>query len=144
MAASSARCIALVTVLLAAACTGCNPAARLVGKWEADLGKAAQESGANPLAAMFAKSVKFSVEFKPNGELVTAGSFLGQSAEQKGTWRYVKSEADALVVALKVPPSGTEQEVRIRMVDGDHIAFKPPAGSGAAGGAELTLARVKP
>ena len=129
----------VATILLAAACfTGCggSPSAKLVGKW-----KMSGLSGAddNPLAGLF-KLMNLSIEFKADGSCTMSIEGLGQTQSQIGTWKFVKSDGNDLVISMKLPPATQEGEVRIAFQDNDHCSFIPPAGLDKGGGKDMPKA----
>ena len=115
----------LAACLLAALCfTGCgNPSAKLIGKW-----KMSGISGAegNPLAGLMAQMINIGFEFKADGSCVSNVEALGQKQSATGSWRFVKSDGNDLVISLKMPPANKEGEVRIAFQDNDHCSFIPP------------------
>jgi hypothetical protein len=135
--------MALAACILA----GCNPAGKLVGKWEADFSgvQADVADTGNPLAAMAAgmmSSVKLQSEFKSDGTCSVTGSFFGQANTTSGKWRYVKSDGDTLVLMVTMDgvaggKSAPEKELRIKFIDHDTFEMAPP--SGTAGQPERTL-----
>jgi hypothetical protein len=132
-------------VLTAALLTGCSPAGKLVGKWEADMsGVQSQiEKSGNPLAGALAgmmSMLKVEAEFKADGTCTIGGSVLGQSGSNSGTWRYVKTDGSVLVVMVK-GNGAEEKELRLNFVDNDHFEMVPPEGTG--GGQKLPFVRVK-
>ena len=141
------RFLLAATLLAAIGLAGCNPAAKAIGKWEADFSKAvapAEDSG-NPLAAMAASmmsSVKLQFEFKADGTCNITGSFFGQSNTSSGKWRYAKTEGQTLV--LMVAPSGREeeQELRLDFLDNDHFEMVPPEGTGGRARQKLPFKRI--
>jgi len=136
--------VALTTMGLA----GCNPAAKVVGKWEADFSKVAMpaENSGNPLAAMAASmmsSVKLQLEFKSDGVLNITGSFFGQSNTSSGKWRYVKTDGSTLVLMVKAKDTDTERELRVNFLDNDNLEMVPPEGAPSQGNQKLPFKRVK-
>jgi hypothetical protein len=134
-------------MLAASLLTGCNPAAKVVGKWDADISGAAAEAqkSGNPMAAMAAGMLsmfKLQAEFKADGTCAMNGSVFGQSIATAGKWRYVKSEGEVLVLAIKMDKEAAEKEVRVRFIDGDTLEMVPPTGAGQ-GEQQLTFKRVK-
>ncbi len=140
------RTLLAVVVVTAALLTGCNPAGKLVGKWEVDTNQiqADVEKSGNPLAGALASMmslVKIEAEFMSDGTCTIGGSMLGQSNSVAAKWRYVKSEGNVLVLMLK-PDQGTdEKELRVNFLDNDHFEMVPPSGS--VGGEKMPFKRVK-
>jgi hypothetical protein len=134
-------------------CAGCNPASRLIGTWQLDADKFQTEmssAGNNPLAGAMAQGVlsmmKFDLqlEFKADGGCAFTGSFLGQSRSTPGTWRYVRTDGDALVLMIKTDEQPAEREVRVKFVDHDRLETIPPVEAAAAIGPKtLSFKRVK-
>lgn len=140
---------ALVLAIAAAASVGCSPAARLHGKWEIDTPKLQASLNGdknNPLAGMASgimSMFKVSLEFKADGTCSAAASMLGQTKSNAGTWRFVKSDGDSIVIAAKMDDRTAEQEVRVRFIDDDHVEMAPPV-SGTEANRSLPFVRVKP
>lgn len=137
--------LALAAVLFG----GCSPAQKLVGKWTVDTEKAATSvtGDHNPLAAMAAglmQAMQVEAEFKGDGGFSVTYNVLGQTGGESGSWRYLKSDGDALVLMMKANSNATEREVRVRFIDNDHIEMIPPAGAAADSGKTLPFKRVKP
>lgn len=144
----SRRVLLASLVLAASSLAGCNPAAKLVGKWDADLSGAAAEveKTGNPLAAMAAgmmSSVKLQTEFKADGTCTVTGSFFGQSNSTSGKWRYSKSEGDTLVLMVKMDKETTERELRVKFIDHDTFEMVPPVHAGGQAQKSLPFKRVK-
>jgi hypothetical protein len=136
----------LPILLVAAAAllfAGCNPAAKAVGKWEVDKTKALAQlpaGGDNPLAAMMsnmASLIKAELEFKADGTWTSEVGIMAASKSESGTWRYVKTENDTLVLAAK-RGGVAESEFKLKFIDDDHVEV-----SGLAGGQSLPLVRKK-
>ena len=77
------RALLAAVALTAASLTGCNPAGKLLGKWEADMShfQAQVEKSGNPMAGALASMmslVKVEAEFKSDGTCTIGGSMLGQ------------------------------------------------------------------
>lgn len=136
----------LPLMLLALALTGCNPAAKLVGKWEVDMDQAkAQVDQSNPLAAFAAgmmSMMKVEMDFKADGTLTVGASVLGQSQTSTGSWKYVKTDGDAMVLSVKMEKDAQEREMRVKFKDEDHMEMAPPVGSDQ-GQQALLFKRVK-
>src|SRR5262245_58965647 len=135
MTAMLTRTLLAVVALTAALLTGCNPAGKLVGKWEADMShfQAQVEKSGNPMAGALASMmslVKVEAEFKADGTCTIGGSMLGQSNSAGAKWRYVKSEGNVLVLMLKHDQGTDEKELRVEFVDNDHFKMVPPSGTG--------------
>ncbi len=139
----------LLAALVLAACSlaGCNPAAKLIGKWEADFSKVAvpAEASGNPLAAMASSmmsSVKLQMEFKSDGTCHVTGSFFGQSKTTSGKWRYSKTDGNALVLLVQAADTDKENELRVNFIDNDHLEMVPPTGAPGQAGQTLPFKRV--
>jgi hypothetical protein len=140
----------MLALVVLAACTlaGCNPAAKLIGKWEADFSKVAlpAEATGNPLAAMAASmmsSVKLQMEFKGDGTCTVTGSFFGQSNTTTAKWRYLKSEGQTLVLMVKGQNQEKEQELRVNFIDNDTLEMVPPEGTAGPTDQKLPFKRIK-
>jgi hypothetical protein len=135
-------------VLTACSLAGCNPAAKVIGKWEADFSQAmpAAEDSGNPLAAMAASmlsAAKVQFEFKADGTCHATGSLFGQSGTTSSKWRYAKTEGKTLVLMVKEPGSDEEKEFRMHFTDNDHFEIVPPEGTPVPGGQTVLFKRVK-
>lgn len=140
----------VLAVLAIAACglTGCNPAGKLVGKWEADLSgiKSEVADAGNPLAAMAAtmmSSVKLQSEFKTDGTCTVTGSFFEQANTTDGKWRYEKSEGDTLVLMVTMGSGTKERELKVRFIDYDTFEMVPPIEAAGQAGKTLAFKRIK-
>ena len=145
---SPRRFTLIAAALLAAVILpGCSPAAKLVGTWQLDTSSAASQlSGGNQTFAALAnlaQAFSMNVEFKGDGNVTVTGSVLGQPQTAHGTWRYVKSDGDTLVLMMN-PNQGTEQEVRVRLVDSDHLEMAPPSWVSQTTARPVPFIRVKP
>lgn len=154
----SSRLLVAAVVLAACAVSGCNPAARLVGKWDADMTqvnaamdktKESLAQSGNPFgafASMMIGSMSLSVEFQADGKFSFGGTFMGQSNSVPGTWRYVKSDGDALVLMIKMDNASAEKEIQVKFTDNDHFEMAPPVDEGTpmpGGQQQLTFVRAK-
>ena len=134
-------------VLAAAGLAGCNPAAKAIGKWEADFSKAvapAEDSG-HPLAAAMASVVsvlEIQWEFKSDGTCAFTGSFFGTSNTSRGNWRYAKSEGKTLILMVRREGSEKEHELRLDFQDNDHFEILPPEGMGGPSNQRLPFQRI--
>ena len=137
----------LPLMLLALALTGCNPAAKVIGKWEVDMDQAkAQVDQSNPLAALAAgmmSMMKVEMDFKADGGLAVNASVLGQSQSSTGTWKYVKTDGESMVLSVKMDNDPKEQELRVKFKDDDHMEMAPPVNNNQ-GQQALPFKRVKP
>jgi hypothetical protein len=137
-----ARLSIVLVAASAALFAGCNPAAKAIGKWEVDKTKALAQlpaGGDNPLAAMMsnmASLMKAELEFKADGTWTSEVGIMAASKTESGTWRYVKTESDTLVLAVK--RGGGESEFKLKFVDDDHIEA-----SGVIGNQSFPLVRKK-
>ena len=140
----------IATALLAAVVLpGCSPAQKLVGKWQMDTSKAVtQATEGNPLAAAMAatmmSAMKFELDFQGDGNFAVSYNAFGQTGSESGSWRYLKSDGDVLVLMMKAKSDSAEREVRVRLVDDDHIEMVPPAGAAGETGKAMPFFRVKP
>jgi len=134
-----------VTILDVAFSSGCNPAAKAIGKWEVETDKFQAQlppTGENALAAVVAGmskvlQVRAELEFKADQTWKWELSAIGNTQSMSGTWRYVKTEGDTLVLAAK-SSGGEEQEFKLKFVDKDHIEA-----SGLMGNQSFPLKRKK-
>lgn len=145
----SPRSLMLIAVAVAAvAMPGCSPASKLVGKWQLDTSEATEQlSGGNQTAAALmnlAQAFSMDIEFKGDGNVAVTGSMFGQPHTVQGTWRYVKSEGDILVLMMKPNQDANETEVRVRFVDADRMEMVPPNWNSQTTGKALPFSRVKP
>jgi hypothetical protein len=128
--------------------TGCSPAQQVVGKWEADIGKAmgGNSETSNPLvAAMITlNQVSIKVEFEGNGTYTRTVSGGGKSASQKGSWRYVKMDEKALVLMVKEAGKTDEMELRFTLTDADHAEMSMPSMATPGLPDSMSFVRVKP
>jgi hypothetical protein len=142
------RFVLAFLVLAAIGLSGCNPAAKLVGKWDADFSSALAdvERSGNPMAALAAgmmSSFKLQAEFKSDGTCTMTGSVFGQSISSRGKWRYVKSDGEALVLMVTMDKQPGEKEVRVKFRDNDTFEMVPPTDAGGPSPQQLTFKRVK-
>ncbi|MDX1948015.1 MAG: hypothetical protein SFU86_21630 [Pirellulaceae bacterium] len=134
--------------VLTVAFVGCNPAAPIVGKWEIDAAAPTAPTD-NPLAAAMAAGMlamlKVDVEFKADNTCSMTGQVLGQSLQKTGKWRYVKTDGDALVLMVHVDGDPNERELRVKVIDAEHLEMIPPAMSATPSpAAAYRFKRVKP
>jgi hypothetical protein len=124
------RAVLALAVLAAIGLSGCNPAGKLVGTWEANIKQSADSaSSSNPLGALAASMVSMvggEVDFKPDGTFSASGRVLGQSFTKQGKWKYHNSEKDVLVIKVQLDGDETEREVRVMFLDNDQIEMVPP------------------
>lgn len=124
-------------------CAGCgSPASRLIGSWQAEVVVPAAEpdSFEARLKNAIASALQLSAEFTSDGKLIVRASALGQNREIAGTWKYLKSEGNVMVLEVK-PEGQPATTARVTVVDNDHIQFVPP--DAAAGGQSLHFKRVR-
>lgn len=140
----------LLAMIALAACSlaGCNPAGKLVGKWEADFSglKAEAADAGNPMAALAAgmmSSVKLQSEFKSDGTCSVTGSFFGQANTTSGKWRFAKSEGDTLVLMVTMDKGSQERELRVKFIDNDTFEMAPPVEAAGQAGKTLAFKRLK-
>jgi hypothetical protein len=129
----------LLLALAAVLASGCNPAGKAIGKWEADMDRLKAQlpaAGDNPLAAMAANMalmlpMKMELEFKADGtwtsqvEIAALQSLAG-SQSQDGTWRYARTEGDTLVLLAKRAGAAEESEFKLKFADDDHVDITGP------------------
>jgi hypothetical protein len=137
-----------MTALAACGLAGCNPAGKLVGKWEADFSSIKTEAAdaGNPMAALAAgmmSSVKLQSEFKSDGTCSVTGSFFGQANTTSGKWRYVNSEGDTLVLMVTMDNGSKERELRVKFIDKDTFEMAPPVEAAGQAGKTLAFKRLK-
>ena len=121
---SPSRLLGAAALLAAICCTGCgNPSAKLIGKWTMS---GISGAGGNPLAGLMAQMINIGFEFKADGSCVSNVEALGQKQSATGSWRFVKSDGNDLVISLKMPPANKEGELRVAFQDNDHCSFVPP------------------
>jgi hypothetical protein len=148
------RFVLLAAALAAPLLAGCNPASKLVGKWQLEADKVQANlpaiGGDNPMVAAMASQMmsmmKFDIEleFQGDGTCQFAASVLGQSHRTSGKWRYLKTEGDVLVLMVTTAEQPGEREVRLKFVDDDHLETIPPMEAAAASGPKtLPFKRVK-
>jgi hypothetical protein len=138
-------------IVAAVACVGCSPAARLHGQWEVDTAKLQNElSGGNGgplagLAAGFMSVADLEMEFNGDQTCSMTASILGRSKTASGSWRFIKTDGEALVIAVKQNESTDEREVRVRFIDNDHLEMASPMSMGDdAQSRTFPFVRVKP
>jgi hypothetical protein len=125
--------------LCVVAATGCgSPSDRLIGKWRIDTQAMADAVGsmgeaAGPLAGMgeaFVKgmmqSIEMECEFQESGAFNTKVNAMGFAQSQTGTWKFVRSEGDKLVVSISAG-QGAARETEITFVDDNTIQMGMPA-----------------
>lgn len=134
----------LFAVVLLALCAGCgsNPTAKLVGKWEAEIAPPADDASsfAERLQSAFAALLKINLDFRPDGTLTFAMSVPGHDQVSEGTWKYLKSEGDTLV--LEVVRDNSSSVTRVKVVDDDHIELIRPGGTFVQSNETLKFKRV--
>jgi hypothetical protein len=129
----------LAAAFLAALCfAGCgSPTAKLMGKWQLSA-----SGGGNPVLSMLASALKGELEFKGDGNFSMAVKTPLGDKSTSGTWRFVKAEGQALVLAVKTP-DGAEKEARLEFTDNDHFSMVPFEVSEATKDIKFDFARVK-
>ena len=119
------------------ACTailsGCgNPAARLIGTWDAELAApVATDSTESRLKNAIVGLMKMRIEFRADGTLQFQASALGYATDIGGTWKYLKSEGNTLVLETKSAQAAASSITRVTFIDDNHIELIPPAGNAA-------------
>ncbi len=126
--------------LLALGLTGCNPATKMVGKWDVSGGQGSAKATA---AAVLLQAAKFQAEFKGDGNCTFTASIFGQAQAEHGSWRFVEAEGNTLVLMVKMAKTEKEDEVRVEFTDNDHCAMVPPKTVGGTGDEKLTFTRGK-
>lgn len=135
---------------LALAATGCSPATKVVGTWNADYTKGipGDFTTANPglAATMVLLTPPIEVVFEGTGAYRVSGSFAGQKGEQKGTWRFVKMDGSTLILMVKPMNQADESELRMTFTpDNDHAEISMPMKLlGQEKSASLYFVRAKP
>jgi hypothetical protein len=142
------RALLACFILIATGLTGCNPAGKLVGKWEADLsGIQTEVAEADiPLASLassWMSSLKLQSEFSANGTCSFTGSFFGNAKTTNCKWRYVKSEGDTLVLMVAMEQGDKEGVLRVKFIDYDTFEMTPPIEAAAQAGQTLVYKRLK-
>lgn len=129
----------LAATFLAALCfAGCgSPTAKLMGKWQLSA-----SGGGNPMLSVLASALKGELEFKGDGNFLMAVKTPLGDKSTSGTWRFVKSDGQTLVLAMK-PSDGAETEARLAFTDNDHFSMVPFEASAATKDIKLDFARVK-
>lgn len=129
----------LAAVLLAIlGFAGCgSPTAKLMGKWQLSA-----NGGGNPMLSMLASALKGELEFKGDGNFSMAVKTLLGDKSTAGTWQFVKTDGQALVLAMK-PSDGVETEARLEFTDNDHFSMVPFEVSEATKDIKFDFARVK-
>jgi len=146
----SSRNLGLIALILLAAvsATGCSPATKLVGKWQLDTSAVSSDlSGGNQTAAAMMNMMQafsMDVEFKGDGNVVVTGSVFGQPTSVDGTWRYLKSEGDTMVLMMKAKNDSAEREVRVRLIDQDRMEMVPPSWASRTTDKPLPFKRAVP
>jgi hypothetical protein len=125
--------------------SGCNPAGKLVGTWQADIAEAADASNAlGAIAASMMSMVGGEVDFKTDGTFAVSGRVLGQSFTKQGKWKYHNSDKDVLVIKAQLDGDEAEHEVRVLFVDNDRIKMIPPGmGDNPLAGGPIPFKRKK-
>jgi hypothetical protein len=122
---------AMLAFCLLAGCS--NPAARLVGKWEAQLAPPATEgmSVGERISGAVVSLMKMNLEFTADGRMGFHASVPGGSTDIQGTWKYLKPEGD--VAVLEITPDGASGSfvTRVTLVDANTIEMIPPSGGPA-------------
>jgi VCBS repeat-containing protein len=139
----------LALVGLALAATGCSPAQRVVGKWELDTTKAFGSSGTPEVQGLGAMITlmqpKVFVTFEGNGNYLISGTFGPQKIDKNGSWRYVKTEGETLVLMVKQAGATDENELRVKFSDLDHAEMSVPMElPGNMQAPAMQFVRVKP
>lgn len=125
---------------LAAVClAGCgSPTAKLLGKWQ----MSANAGSGNPMLAMLASTMKGELEFKGDGNFTMSIKTPLGDKSATGTWRFVKVDGKALVLAVKTADI-SERETRLEFTDNDHFSMVPLEVSEASKDVKLECSRVK-
>jgi hypothetical protein len=126
---AAARLTAALLGLAAVLLAGCNPAAKAIGKWEVETDKVRFQlpaSGENVTAAVMASMSMFvqvhaELEIKADNTWTWELGAAGNVQSLSGTWRFVKSEGDTLVLAARPASGGDQRELKLKFVDDDHV-----------------------
>lgn len=125
--------VLLLAAWVAVAAAGKYDEKTITGTWEFDLVKmmkAASEAGEVPpgvdIEAM-AKNMSIRITFDKDGSYMFVSKTMGNEKTEKGTWKVVKSEGDA-VTMKSVSDDGEEQTVTMIFADADHFDATLKAG----------------
>lgn len=120
-------CAALALVMVA----GCkpSPARKVVGTWVVD-----EQQGMMGLLAKSGMSIKFSAD----GILTISGGVPGAKVAQNGSWRFVETKEDSLVLETRLE-GHPAVKMKVTVIDGDTIRLAPPSLPGAL---EVTFKRA--
>jgi hypothetical protein len=120
---------ALFAVCLVVGCG--NPSSRLIGKWEAELAPPTTESSSieDRIKSGLVSLLKMNVEFTADGRMNFQVAAMGQSTNTGGTWKYLKSEGNVLVLEIKPDNATASSVARVTMLDDNHIELVPPEGA---------------
>lgn len=130
--------------------TGCSPATKVVGTWNADYssGIPADTTKANPVLSAMLLLLKppIDIAFEGTGAYRVSGNYQGRSVEQKGTWRFLKMDGNALILLVKPMNQADESELRMTFTpDNDHAEISMPMKLlGQQNSASLNFVRAKP
>jgi len=118
--------VLLLAAWVAVAAAGKYNEKTVAGTWEFDLVKmmkAAVEAGEVPPGVdieEMVKNVSVRITFDKDGSYMVVSKTMGNERTEKGTWKVVKSEEDA-VTMKSVSDDGKEQIVTIVFADADHF-----------------------
>jgi hypothetical protein len=129
------RLLALALVLAVPVLAGCNPAQKVIGKWDLEIEEPKEPAGGGglggtyiPPAIVSFMQLKRIIEFQEDGDCVVEVHAGGQTAKAKGKWRHVKTKGNEMVLKVKLGEAD-EKEVSVRFIDNNKIETVPlPAG----------------
>jgi len=112
--------------------TGCSPATKVVGTWKIDSSKPIPGDffKANPLVGALLATAQptFEIKFAGDGNFNLRAEVGPFKQEGKGSWRYVKSDGETLIIMVKESGKSDESELRFRLVDNEHAEIQVPLG----------------
>jgi hypothetical protein len=124
--------LSIVALLLLPLCVGCggDPTGRLIGSWEAEIAAPTDDSSsfAEKLSSAFASLLKVKLDMRPDGTLTFTMSVPGHDQVSNGTWKYLKSEGD--VIVLEVTRDNSSNVNRVTILDNDHFELIRPGTQG--------------
>ncbi|MCE9524421.1 MAG: hypothetical protein K8R36_00035 [Planctomycetales bacterium] len=119
--------------------TGCgSPASKLIGKWQLSA-----NAGDDKVLALLASTMKGEMDFKGDGSFsITSKAPLFGDKSTTGTWKFVKSEGQAIVLSVKAAEI-PEREARLEFTDNDHFSMVPFEVTSDTKGMKFDFARIK-
>lgn len=141
------RLFLLAIVLTIPLAAGCNPAAKLHGKWDMETEETqppAMGGAYIPTAVAGFMKPKMNLEFQQSGKCVAEVRAAGESLSGRGKWRYVKTDGDVMVLMVQMDGS-EEHEMRIRFIDRNKIETVPlPVGDDEGWGEQKLVFTRRP